>query len=347
MTIYRSKEQKQFADRIEAHLGSGGAPLLMEGAAGLGKTRGYLVPLLATCKPVAVCVPTRALANQLLESADMAAARGGQAVQIFTPRRNFDSQTAYQAHKQACRVADVLICTHQAALIDVLSGGTFLGLHERFAVLFDEADQLPDAAALRFDCEIDGPTFNLLGIKPGSNHRKTLNEVSTVLPRRLAELDEPAVIKAAVRGMLDALDDPVWYQTVGLDEDGALRLVHRLPARALKRLLAHHRLIFVSATLTVNGTFDDFKRAVGLKLSSPWSGTIEPAIHGQLDVVSEDWSKEAPSHLAKVAEHVSSLQGAVLVIVTSHEDAAILGAMIPGATVRETLHNPQSVVQEV
>jgi Rad3-related DNA helicase len=334
MNMYRSKEQKQFASRVESHLAIGGAPLLLEGAAGLGKTRGYLAPLLATGKLVAVCVPTRALATQLLESGDMAAVRSGQTVEIFTPRRQFATLAQYQAHKQACRVADVLICTHQAALIDVLADGALLGLKDRHAVLLDEADQLPDAAALRFDCAIDAYTFGLLGIKPGASHRKTIDDVLKALPRYLEDIDEPAAIKAACRGMLDALDDPVWYQTVGLDAEGALRLVHRLPARAFKRLLTHPRLIFVSATLTINGTFDDFKRALGLKDTSPWTATIEPLRHGQLDVVSEDWGKDAPDHLAKVAEHVATLQGAVLVIFTSHEDAALLGAMLQTATVR-------------
>ena len=147
-------------------------------------------------------------------------------------------------------------------------------------------------------------------------------------------MDEPASVKAACRGIRDALEDPVWYQTVGLDEDGALRLSHRLPARALKRLLTHPRLIFVSATLTVNGSFNDFKSALGLKDTNPWTTAIEPAQHGHLDIVSENWSKDAPDHLTKVAAHVTTLQGAVLVIVTSHDDAASLGALIPGATVR-------------
>jgi len=332
--VYRSKEQAQFASRIEAHLASGGAPLLLEGAAGLGKTRGFLAPLLATRKPVAVCVPTRALATQMLESSDMSVVRCGQSVEIFTPRRHFETQAQYQAHKQACRAADVLICTHQAALIDVLADGTLLGLTERHAVLFDEADQLPDAAALRIDCAIDTYTFGLLGVKPGANHRTTVADLQLALPRNLAVLDEPASVKAACRGITDALDDPVWYQSVGIDEDGSLRLVHKLPARLLKRLLPHQRLIFASATLTVDGTFDDFKRALGLKEVSPWSAAIEPARHGQLDIISEAWDRHEPDHLAKVAQHVATLQGAVLVIVTSHEDAAVLGAMIPGATVR-------------
>ena len=79
--MYRSKEQTQFASRVQAHLDTGGAPLLLEGAAGLGKTRAYLAPLLATGQPVAVCVPTRALATQLLESGDMAAVRSSQSVE--------------------------------------------------------------------------------------------------------------------------------------------------------------------------------------------------------------------------------------------------------------------------
>lgn len=330
----RSKEQSQFANRVEAHLASGGAPLLLEGAAGLGKTWAYLAPLLSTGKPVAVCVPTRALAAQLLESNDMAAVRSGQTVEIFTPRRNFETLAEYRAHKVTCRNADLLICTHQAALIDVLSDGALLGLKERHAVLFDEADQLPDAAALRFDCVIHAYTFGVLGVKPGNEHRKTLDDVRNALTTRADELDEPEAVRAACRGMLDALDEPAWFQRVGLDEDGALRLVHKLPARVLKRLLTHPRLIFVSATLTVNGTFDDFKRAVGLKEVSPWSCTVEPVRHGQLDIINENWNKDDSDHLVKVSEHVASLQGAVLVIATSHEDAAILGAMLPGATVR-------------
>ncbi len=332
--MYRSKEQRQFASRVEAHLASGGAPLLLEGAAGLGKTRAYLGPMLATGKQVAVCLPTRALATQLLESGDLAAIRTTQTVEIFTPRRHFETQAQYQSHKQACRDADLLICTHQAALIDVLADGAMLGLKERHAVLFDEADQLPDAAALRFDCAIDAYTFDVLGIKPAENHRKTVEQVQKVMPKREALLDEPAAVKAACRAILDAIDDPVWYQTVGLDDDGALRLVHKLPARVLKRLLTHPRLVFVSATLTVNGSFDDFKRALGLKDISTWSAAIEPTRHGQLDIVSEEWDKDEPDHLAKVAEHASLLEGATLVIVTSHDDANTLGAMIPGATVR-------------
>ncbi len=71
-----------------------------------------------------------------------------------------------------------------------------------------------------------------------------------------------------------------------------------------------------------------------MRETSPWTTAIEPAQYGQLDVVSEAWNKDAPDHLAKVAEHVAALRGAVLVMVTSHEDAALPGTMLAGATVR-------------
>ena len=61
---------------------------------------------------------------------------------------------------------------------------------------------------------------------------------------------------------------------------------------------------------------------------------VEPTKHGQLDIVVEPWDKEAPQHLEKVAAHVANLQGKVLVIVTSHGDAANLGELMPSATVR-------------
>jgi Rad3-related DNA helicase len=334
--IYRSKEQREFSNRISEHLRAGGSPLLLEGAAGLGKTRAYLVPLLASGQPVAICVPTRALASQLLGSADWAAVRAQQTIVVFTPRREFDTQAQYLAHKQACRGADVLVCTHQAALIDVLADGALLGLQDRFAVLFDEADQLPDAAALRFDCSINAFTLAVLGIKPEArNHRKTVAAVLSRLPVKRELLDEPAEVQAACRGIADALDEPVWYHSVGLTQDGDLQLVHKLPARALKRLLSHPRLMFISATLSVNGLFTDFKRALGLTEENMLSGIVEPARHGTLDVVSEPWDIGAADHMSKVAAHVATLQGASLVITVSHQDAQTLGALIPDATLRD------------
>lgn len=332
--MYRSKEQAQFASRVKAHLASGGAPLLLEGAAGLGKTRAYLAPLLASGQPVAVCVPSLALARQLLHSSDLAAASQGQSVEIFALRRHFATQAQYLVHRQACLSADLLICSHPAALLDVLAEGALLGLKNRYAVLLDEADQLPDATTLRFDGALDAATLRLLGVQPGTNHRQTIEAVLQALAHHRTKLDEPAVVQAVARGILDALNEPAWFQSVRLDEAGALRLRHQLPGRLLKRLLPHPRLIFVSAALTVNGTLDDFQRTLGLPESSPWSGTMEPTRHGQLDIVSEAWPADAPDHLAKVAAHVATLQGAVLVLATTHEEAAQLGALIPGATVR-------------
>lgn len=333
-SLFRSKEQEQFARRLEAHLDSGGLPLLLEGAAGLGKTRGYLAPLIATGGPVAVCVPTRALAEQLLTSKDLACILDGRKVEVFTPKRNFSSVGEYREHKLRCRNADLLICTHQAALIDVLAKGELLDLKGRFAIVFDEADQLPDAASLRLNCAIPEAVISNLGLKPNLSHQGVVSAVVKALTGGALDVDEPAILKASCNAIQDALTDPEWYQTVGMSESGDLVLLHRLPARAIKPLLTHNRLAFVSATLSVSGSFKDYQDAVGLQQVSAFSQSIEPRKHGHLDVVVESWDAAAPQHMASVSEHVAGLRGMVLVAVTSHEDAHRLGALMPAASVR-------------
>lgn len=333
-SLFRSKEQEQFARRLEAHLDGGGLPLLLEGAAGLGKTRAYLAPLLSTGLPVAVCVPTRALAEQLLESRDLACVLDGQKVEVFTPKRHFLSLGEYKEHKTRCRSADLLICTHQAALMDVLAKGELLGLRERHAIVFDEADQLPDAASLRLNCEIPKGVISALGLKSTLSHQGIVLAVHKALANGALDVDEPAMLKGACNAILDALADPAWYQSVGMSDSGDLQLLHRLPARVIKPLLSHSRLVFVSATLTVSASFKDFQDAIGLKEPSAFSQSIEPRKHGNLDVVVEPWDATEPVHMSKVAEHVAGLQGMVLVIVTSHEDASNLGVLLPEATVR-------------
>ena len=333
--MFRTKEQTQFSSIVKTFLVQGGTPLLLEGAAGLGKTRAYLAPLLASGNQVVICVPTRALATQLVESADMAATRSPtQTIEIFTPRRAFESALEYQAHKQACKAADILICTHQAALIDVLADGAMLGLPDRFAVLFDEADQLPDAAALRLDCSISHSDLRALGVPAGKANRATAEAVLAALLKKPTAVDEPAQLRAAAKAILYALDNPAWFHQVGREADGALSLVHRLPARSIKGLLAHQRLIFLSATLSINGSFADFKNALGLPECHALSTQVEPTKHGTLTFISEDWSVQDATHLQRCAEHIFNLREDTLVITTSHEDAQTLGALLPLATVR-------------
>lgn len=304
---FRSKEQEQFHDVLSAHRGY---PLLLEGAAGLGKTRAMLAAAQQSGR-VTICVPTRALAAQMAESRD-AAAVGIRPI-IYKPSREFSTRAEYLAHREECRDAPLLICTHAAALIDVLSDGLLLGLGQHDMIVFDEADQLPGAASLQRDWTVAAGT-----------------ELADAL-----RSDEPEM-RAAARAISKAMERPAWYKKVGRDDDGDLRLVHQLPARMLRPLFDHPRLSFVSATLTVGGSFDNFRRALGLREVAPESCAIEPARHGALTVVSPRLDVEAPGFLQRAAAHIAQLEGTALVITTSHADAAALGALLPAATLRST-----------
>lgn len=303
--MFRSTEQQRFHDILAAHRG---APLLLEGAAGLGKTRAMLLAAHAAGS-AAIAVPTRALAWQMAQSRD-AEAVGVRPV-VYTPAREFQTRAAYLAHRQVCRTAALLICTHAAALIDVLADGLLLGLSEREMVVFDEADQLPSAASLQRDWTLPA---------------------GWVLEEALRSEDVEA--RAAARAIAKAIESPNWYKQVGRDEDGQLRLVHQLPARMLRPLFAHQRLAFVSATLSINGTFDDFRRALGMRETAPASTLIEPRHHGTLKIVSARLDVSANDFLDRAAAHIAPLEGQALAITTSHADAAALGALLPAATVR-------------
>jgi len=303
--MFRSSEQQHFHEMLAAHRG---APLLLEGAAGLGKTRAILAAA-QDSGSAAICVPTRALATQMAESND-AKAVGARAV-IYTPAREFATRAEYLVHREACRSTPLLICTHAAALIDVLSDGLLLGLAKRHMIVFDEADQLPSAASLQRDWTLPA------GME---------------LDDALRSDDIEA--RAAARAISKALERPAWYKKVGRDEDGQLRLVHQLPARMLRPLFDHPRLSFLSATLSINGSFEDFRRALGLREVAAESTIVEPRHHGKLIVHSLKMNVEAQDFLDRAAAHITQLEGPALVITTSHADAAALGERLPGVAVR-------------
>ena len=303
--MFRSPEQQRFHDVLSAHRS---APLLLEGAAGLGKTRAMLAAAQQAGNAV-IAVPTRALAQQMAESAD-ATAVGVHPV-IFTPAREWPSRDAYLAHRQACRDASLLICTHAAALIDVLADGMFLGLVQRNLIVFDEADQLPGGASLQRDWTLAS----------GLDLSESLRS-------------DDVEIRAAARAISKAIESPKWYKKVGRDEDGDLRLVHQLPARMLSPLFDHPRLAFISATLSIGGSFDDFRRALGLREVAAQSCMVEPAKHGVLTVRSMKMNVEANDFFDRAAAHIAQLEGSALVITTSHDDANAIGARLPAVTVR-------------
>lgn len=314
--MYRSKEQTSYANLI-ANAAAPGAPLLAGAAAGLGKTHGYTIPLVVSGKRIAICLSTRQLIAQYMASDALKVALNlspSTTTAVLRSRREFDTGEQYREQKEQALAAQVLLVTHAAALIDSFNPA-YADLRSRDVVLFDEADLLADSADLRstFRIEAKGET-----------------DCAAVLSRAVKS-DDPEE-RAAARAIKHAIDHPAFYKMVGFDDDGDLMLKHRMPGRMLKPLIADcKRLIFTSGTLQVNGRFDYFIRAIGLTGIDPGSRHIDPVKHGNLTVTI------APEELAdeQKVQTILSAERPCLVLTTSHADTERLGALMPGAVVRQ------------
>jgi len=182
--MFRSKEQAQFFSIVEAHIRKPDAPLLIEGATGLGKTRAYLKALFASDKRVAIVLPTHQLIGQLLISRDLKAVQElhPRNVYAFRPRSFFADdegivdRKAYTANRDNALQADVLVCTSASVILDQRLGGGYNGSTERDVILFDEADQTPSLAALQSDLEISKQDLSDIGVK-GHTPLQTVDDV--------------------------------------------------------------------------------------------------------------------------------------------------------------------------
>ena len=319
---YRSKEQTAYAALIEGAIRPG-PPLLAGAAAGLGKTHGFTIPLVASGKKISIAMSTRQLIDQFLESDALKQAlttRPATVVALQT-RRSFDTQQQYREHKEKAFSADVLVITHAAALIDTWMPG-YANLRDRDVVLFDEADLLADAADLRNTFSIDADILEACK----ANEMAHLEAAKAVKDK--ADTTED---KAAATAIIYALENPAWYKEVGKDESGALILKHRMPGRMLKRLVADtKRCIFTSGTLQVAGRFDYFSKALGLDSIAAESKHIDPVVHGSLAVrvSSKDLSSK------QMADQIMAAERPTLVLTTSHALTAELGALCTSAVVR-------------
>ena len=82
--MYRSEEQQRYANAVEQAIASPGAPALIQGGTGVGKTRGFLVPTVQSGKRVIIATSTTQLVNQILASEDLRVAlkAGGRPVGV-------------------------------------------------------------------------------------------------------------------------------------------------------------------------------------------------------------------------------------------------------------------------
>lgn len=321
---FRSNEQASFSKLVAAHMNNPDGPLLLEGGTGLGKTRAYLHPISKSDKRVAICLPSHSLIDQLLASSDLDAV--GLDVAVFRPARWFDNREEYLQQKASAMAARVMVCTSASVIIDQRLGGDYNGVTERDYIVFDEADQLPGVAALQSDCEITAEVLKDLGIKAD-----TAEDVAIAVLNKRKEV-EPEV-KAASRMILECLDRPEWFWKAGMTDDGGAALFHRMPGRLLKKIANRPGVAFISATLSVGGRFDDFKRAMGIAEPSRLSCCIEPEHHGALKfTLNAEHPVDSDEWIDEVKATVLDAEKPCLVITTSHSTASQLE--MDGVTVR-------------
>lgn len=309
--LFRSTEQAEFAARLAKHIETRDAPLLLEGGTGIGKTRAYLPALANTPRRVGIVVPTHQLIDQLLASVDLDALV--LSVVDFRPASMFDTRSEYERNRTAARAARVMVCTSAAVIIDQRLRGEYCGAVDREYLVFDEADQLPEMAALQSDLTITKADMVEAGVT-FTDIAGTLRRISDAPPRVI----EPEV-RAASRVMLEVLDDPRPWLRVGLDDDGAIALTHRLPGRLLSRISNRPDVAFVSATLTVADTFNNFRTVMGIKEVSRLSASIEPAHHGTLRFQLHALEVGTPEWFDATAEAIQDAPRPTLVATTSHE----------------------------
>ena len=329
--VFRTAEQQNFSNIVRAHMSLQDGPLLIEGGTGLGKTRAYLAVVMQAAgegKRTAVVLPTHQLIAQILASSDLSATQGSATVVAFRPARMFERRIDYEGNKRSAIDAQVMLCTAASVIIDHRLGGEYNGVVGRDYIVFDEADQLPDMAALQTDFRITATDLSDIGITL-TNAKDTL----TAILARKARTVEPEV-RAAAKVILEAIEEPAWYQTAGIDDEGNIVLTHKLPGRLLKKVSNRGNVAFVSATLTIGGKFNDFRNAMGIDRESNLSSVVEPLAHGTLDFHSQPLEVDTPEWIDAVVKTVALAPRPVLVATTSHDLSALLGERISEAVVR-------------
>jgi Rad3-related DNA helicase len=330
MMMFRSTEQANFSAIVAKHLSIQDAPLLLEGATGIGKTRAYLKAVMDAAKSgkrITIVVPTHQLIDQLISSSDLIQTQlEGVRVIGFRPLRFFENKSQYSEHKNQALNAEIMVCTSASIIIDQRLGGQYNGSTEREYILFDEADQLPDMAALQSDQDISIKIFKENNIKVEDPRQAVLE----LLKKKGLEPE----IRATGIMILEALDEPAWFYKVGINSDGGVSLYHKMPGRLLKKIANKPNVAFISATLSIGDNFNDFKMALGIKNESSLSRIIEPEIHGELSFDVSDIDVKSPEWLELNKTTIENASKPVLVVTPSHDLASLLGQMIQGSIVR-------------
>ena len=322
-----------------------------------------------------VCVPTGLTADGL----------------CLTARSSAAAAAAFARCRRAADAADVLLTNHALVLTDCRYRGGVLGIGGTVqTVLFDEADALPDVARSVADERIglDGIAESTAACGADARAacralaRLCAHETARGAPRLLAhcagraaiieqvarlgeafeaaateddESAEEALLAARLRLFLDcAQGDAHTLAAVAPGEPPALAVVHRAPARLLRRVFDTSRAAFlVSATLAAPGARsspNDLLRALGIgpgerrpgRMNAVGWVDLQPRRYGEMAFRFADRAVPAPMrlvdgtpvadpvHLDYVAEAIEEARtsGRVLVLCTSYALAETLGARV-------------------
>ncbi len=291
---FRTPEQEEYADCVFDALKHKVSFINCPG--GVGKTRGYLIPLLSTTHRILISVPTTQLIEQFLESTDLKATRGSKNVQAFYSKLFFgNDEVAYLENKELCAAADIVLATHAMVIRDRLTGGKFLNLVSFDVVIFDEADKLPDAASLQMDGLISNYWLKKLDTEePG--------EIIKVIKKLDKPNEEINYIKSIANMMLNNQSEDEWG-TIARTSSG-LEIKFKNPAKILKKFITTSDtvIIMTSGTLCIDDDFSFFENAVGIYDAKTYS--VDVSYHGTLSFTLADrclpkpgkWSDSKPGN---------------------------------------------------
>jgi Rad3-related DNA helicase len=103
----------------------------------------------------------------------------------------------------------------------------------------------------------------------------------------------------------------------------------------LKQVANQSNVAFISATLSIADSFEDFKRAMGIRTVSKLSKIIEPTLHGKLHFHVSDVEINTPEWMDIVQKVIDQAMRPTLIVTPSHELSQTLGSLIPNAVVRQ------------
>ena len=313
-----------------------------------------------------------------------------------TARSRAGAAAAFAAAKRAAAASDVVLTNHALVLTDCRLGGRVLGAGGRpETVLFDEADALPEVARAVADDRIDlalirdivdaagedaKESFEALArLCAKATHRGTHRLVAhcpggpaiVELVGRIRErlergapaegdaAEEAELLRARLAYFEACAASEHVIAAIAAGDPPSLAVVHREPARLLKRLVAKSgAAFFVSATLAAPAAVpspNDLLRALGIapgmgapaRLNFAGWAELEPRRFGRMAFRFADRAVPGPfergdaepvahpAHLAYVARAIEKARksGRVLVLCTSYRLVDELAARLAGAIV--------------